>query len=426
MYEEILVEAIGGATALYAATFSYYSLRNARLMQGPVAHRLMAAGAVLFVLAVAIGAVGVFLNLPFGLAVFITWLIALFPVAAGGILRVKSVTKVYKIPLTKALLMFRHVKYYLFSVIILVFIGVPFFLLDMLVQPGFDWFSVGTALIWTAAFVLLTVSERTLGTSALIEMEKVPHKLWRKEIQLLRARLDLTNGYLGGMSMLTGMTPISKIVGECSQENRELLHGYKLEMPGKLAMKPLIENLESMSQRKQDQEIFKTFSCLDAALITAHARLTSPQNATAVVNRSFKEGIKTHGALLHDYILPALLFGNVLEPVLMKCGKETRRAVEEEMRKVGKVDPLARGIRVEEDGRIDLTQLYRSLAPLSREDRIKRTISVFSAVQRSVHLLLVNDLGPEASQMIHKAHSRLGSEFPELRKFIAKSRVKFG
>lgn len=424
MVEKLLVEAIGGATALYAVAFSYYALKNARLMYGPIGHRLMAAGGVFFVLTVAIGAVGEFLNLSLGTPILLTWLVALLLVVAGGISRVKAVTKVYKIPLLKALLTFKHEKYYLFSVLILVFVSVPLLLLDILIKPGYDWFSVGTALVWTVAFVLLTVSERSLGMKALIKMEKVPHKLWRKDIQMLRARLDITNGYLGSLAAVASMGPLNAIVDKCSKENRRLLRGYKLELPGKLALEPLVENLNVIPARNKEREIFKTFTCLDSNLVAAYARLTSPQNATYLVNESFVEAMKIHGAVVQDYALPALTFRNVLEPLLLGRKKSTIEEIRREIAKSGKKDPLVRGVMVEDDGRIDLSAFYQSLVILQREERIKRAEAAFFSVREAVSKALEEDLGPEIKKVLDMASSKLKSDFPELKKTVTRGRAK--
>ncbi len=423
MIEKILIEAIGGATAFYALAFSYYSLRNARLMSGQIGHRLMAAGAVLFAVTVGMGAAGELFGLGISVAVFSTWLVALLIVVAGGLARVKSVTKVYNLSIFKALLTFQHVKYYLFSVLLLALVGIPLFILDLFVTPGYDWFRVGLACVWTASFVLLTVSERALGMKALVKMESVPHKLWRKDIQLLRARLDITNGYAGGLATLAGMKPISKVLSDCADENKALLKDHKLEMPGKLAMKSLIDNIEKIPEAKREQVIFKTFCCIDSGFIVLYSRLTSPENTNAMLNNTFKVSFKAHGAIIHDYALPALLFGNVLEPVLLKSKKETRAAANAEIKKLlGKLDSLAKRLEIDEDGRVNLASVYQSLATLEREERINRTISVFSAVQKTIMPILEKDLGPDAKKMIEKSYYRLNSNFPELKKFVLKAK----
>ncbi len=423
MVEKILVEAIGGATAFYALAFSYYALRNAKLMRGPIGHRLMAAGAVLFAVTIGMGAAGELLGLDISVIVFSTWMVALLIVVAGGLSRVKAVTKIYKISILKALLMFQHVKYYLFSVLLLALVGIPFFLLDLFATPGYDWFRVGSACVWTASFVLLTVSERTLGMKAIVRMERVPHKLWRSDIQLMRARLDITNGYARGLATLAGMKPISKVLSDCANENKALLKDYKLEMPGKLAMKSLIDNLDNIPEARRDQVIFKTFCCIDAGFIVLYSKLTSLENTNAMLNDTFKEGLKAHGVIIHDYALPALIFGNVLEPILIKCKKETREAANAEIKKLlGKLDPLGKRLDIRDDGRIDLTLVYQSLATLEREERINRTISVFSAVQKTLMPILEKDIGPDVKVMIEKSYSRLKTDFPELKKFISKAK----
>ena len=396
---EILMYSIGSVFFLSVLAFTYYAIKNSRLMQGPVGHQLMAAGGVLFMAATIVGAVNHFFFPGSGLvyAEFFIWAAGLSYIVGGGWRRAKDIQRIYRISMPRIFMMMSHAKFYLIAIVMLVFISLPIFIWSVLgpLGPGFIWLDVVNMGIWAFAFVSLAVGERILYRSLglPIRVGKLERRLLRSDIRTLRARLDLTNSYLMSAATIAGMKPLEMYLSRCAKENPALLYRCELELPGKLRAEPLIKNLDRIDPRERDQAIFKAFCCIDAPVVILYARLTSVERATVVVNRSFKEGFKLHGALLYDYALPAALFGNVLEPLLMKCKKDAREAVGRKMKVLGKDEPLIGKLEIEHDGRVDLTQFYQALAPMSRKERIERTKSAFSATLKSSYPVIQGDLG---------------------------------
>jgi|GEM_PF-5617832 len=410
---EILMYSIGSVFFLSALAFTYYAIKNSRLMQGPVGHQLMAAGGALFMAAAITGAVNYFFFLSSGLVygAFFVWVAGLLYIVGGGWLRAKDIQRTYRVSLSRIFTMMAHSKFCLVAIVALVFISTPFFILGILnpLELGFVWSDVVNMCIWAFAFLFLAVGERMLylGVRPSVAIAKVEHKLLRGEVRTLKARLDLTNNYLMSAAMISGTKPLETILSRCAEENPVLLDGYKLDVPGKLRLEPLIENLNRINPREREQAIFKAFCSIDAGAVILYARMTSPEQATKIVTLSFKEGFKFNRELLYDYALPALLFGNVLEPLLMKCKKGTREAVGRKMKVLGKDEPLIGKLEIEHDGRVNLTQFYQALVQMSREKRIERTVSTFSTTLKSSHPIIWRDLGDRTREMVAGALATL-------------------
>ncbi len=412
-------------------TFAYYAFKNARLMQGPLGHQLMAAGAILFMAAMTICGIDHFFFPGSRLiyAEFIVWIAGLLYLVGGGWLRAKDIQRAHRISMLKIFTMMPHSKFYLVAIAVLVFISAPIFLWSVLQPIGveFNWLDVINMGIWAFAFVSLIVGERMLYLSLGPPMmvSKAERRLLRGDIRALRARLDLTNSYLTSLAAVVAMGPLERILSQCAEDNPILLDGYKLVLPGKLRPEPLVENLDRIHPQEREQAIFRAFNSIDAGAVVLYARATSPGRATEVVNSSFKDGIKLHGALLYDYALPAMLFGNVLEPLTIKCKKGTREAVRKKISTLAKANPLIGKLEIEHDGRISLTSFYKALAPMVREERIERTISSFSTLLGLAYPIIQHDLGPDQTrELVTGAYSYLLSEYPALRTMIAKSRPK--
>jgi hypothetical protein len=402
---EILMYSTGSVFFLSALAFTYYAIKNSRLMRGPLGHQLMAAGAVFFMVALIVGTVDHFFFPGSGLiyAAFFIWIAGLSHLVGGGWRRAKDIQQTYRVSLFRILTMMPHSKLYL-AIVALVFITLPIFGWTVLgpLRPEFVWLDVIKMVVWAFAFASLAVGERIFYRSLRppIRVDRVERRLLRSDIRTLMARLDLTNSYLMSAAMIAGMKPLEMHMSRCAEENPAMLEGYELELLGKLRAEPLVKNLDRIDSRERDQAIFKAFCCIDARVVTFYAGMTSPEYATRMVNRSFEEVVKLHCGLIYDYALPALLSGNVLEHLLMKCKKGTREALGEKIRALGKDYPLIRTLEIEHDGRVNITEFYQALAPMSQSERIKRTISSFSAILRSSYPVIHSDLGEARTKEI--------------------------
>jgi hypothetical protein len=109
----------------------------------------------------------------------------------------------------------------------------------------------------------------------------------------------------------------------------------------------------------------------------------------------------------------------------MKCKKGTRETVRRKIRALGKDEPLIGKLEMEHDGRINLTQLYQALTPMSREERIRCTISAFSTVLESTYPIIQRDLGPDRTRdIVTGAYSYFLTEYPALYSMMVKSRPR--
>ncbi len=295
---EILVYTFGPIFFFSALAFAYYAFRNARLMRGPQGHRLMAGGAVFCVLAVLVNAVAYFLLSGPGLILgFFVWVCGLVILIAGAVLRGRDIQNVYQVPLFRVLTMLPHTKLYLIAIAALLFINLPLLAISIfLFGIELSWFAVGTVVVWVFAFVLLAAAERKfhLSLKHLTTVSRVDMRRLRKDIRILKARLNLTNSYLLNLVMISGTRLLETILSGCVEENPVLLDGYKFEFLGRLRAEPFVKNLDRINSREKEQAIFKAFCSIDAGAVVSYARLTSPKQATVMGNRSFKD-VVPHG-----------------------------------------------------------------------------------------------------------------------------------
>jgi hypothetical protein len=60
---------------------------------------------------------------------------------------------------------------------------------------------------------------------------------------------------------------------------------------------------------------------------------------------------------------------------------------------LSKDEPLLAGLEIKDGGRVKLAGFYQALAPMPRKERIKRTMSAFSATLKSCYSIIQSDLG---------------------------------
>jgi len=146
--------------------FAFYAFKNAKLVQGPLGHQLMAVGGILFMAATVVGAVDHFFLPGSGLVYveFFIWIAGLSVIVSGGMLRVKEIQRVYRVPLFRILTMMPLARFYLTGVAVLLFISVPISTLSVLspLRTEPRWFNVGNMIFWAFAFVIMAMAERRL------------------------------------------------------------------------------------------------------------------------------------------------------------------------------------------------------------------------------------------------------------------------
>lgn len=452
---DVMTVFLYGAGAVFTAfviVFVFYAAKNTRRLLGGLGNRMKAIGAGCFFLMMLTGALGMFG--PFGtdLLVLFFWTIGLAAILAGNAARLRAIQKDQKISAFRVLTTFRDARLHLGGIIILL-LSAPIFLLHIM-APAYDWLSVATVTSFAAAFGLMTFGEKILyGESKKLPTLKAGgRRLLKKDLQLLGAHLDLTNVYLASLGVVSGEKPLQMILDQCAEEEPALLDGYKFTFP-KLQFDPLAKNLDRIHPQEKEQTLFRAFTRIDSRILVSYEKLLSPQRAVEVINNTLRDAVKKNGEVLYDYILPQILFKNLLQSVLMKCRRETVEltkerlgslvrvgpsamyegvlellaavVAEKKLKTYRKAEPIISALKIDSNGRIDLSDVYRELSPLQPEERANRVITAFATVLRTVYPEIERDLGlKQARETFTKLSSRVFSDFPELYKMMMENLPK--
>ncbi|MEW6221898.1 MAG: PAS domain S-box protein [Candidatus Hadarchaeota archaeon] len=305
-------------------------------------HRVMAAGAIGFLIATLISlAEFYFLFGPWIIgAQYISWVVALSLVVAGGLLRGKDVKKVYSNSWLKLALEMPHGKFFLFGATILVLAGVPVFLLDTLFTPlgTQSWLSVANASVWALAFVSLALGERkywkALQSPATVS-ESVPEELLREDIGLLRAYSDLTNRFIATTALVTGFGPLKDAFLQCSI-NHEILGDCELGENGFLRVDNAMKTLDNTDEKRNIKKISAAFAAFNTRLMEVYSGATSPE----VAKRAFENIYNyTNGRYISLKTFPVIANGmpaGVLEGEKLKLAPK----VELEQKVIEKITEL--------------------------------------------------------------------------------------
>jgi hypothetical protein len=98
---------------------------------------------------------------------------------------------------------------------------------------------------------------------------------------------------------------------------------------------------------------------------------------------------------------------------------------EKKLKTYRKAEPIISALKIDSNGRIDLSDVYRELSPLQPEERANRVITAFATVLRTVYPEIERDLGlKQARETFTKLSSRVFSDFPELYKMMMENLPK--
>ena len=407
---EILMYSIGTVFLLATLMFARYTIGSARLMPGPLGHKLMAFGAIGFIIFAIVEVVNIFLFPGAGLAYIsaVIWAAGVSLIVAGGFLWGKMIKEVHEISMFDVL--FTYAEYYLVGIITLVFIGTPVYLLDLL-QPlarEFSWLSVGSVSVWAFAFVSLAIGERKFYFATRLPVAAREELMLRDEIRALGAYLSLTNGLLARVAPAIGISGVKDLLARCVENHPALLEGQEPAKNGMLNSGVLRKNFDQIREAEKVRELSTTFSDLNTRLIDLYAAVTSPERAREVYDKTIAYSAQVYGGIVQKNELPMLLFGDVLEPLLLECKGKTLRAMRGKIEKLGRDDPVVGALKITDDGSVTLGEVYRRTALYPSEERAKRVISAFSSVMGACYPLIQQRLGARrANELISKAASGL-------------------
>lgn len=303
---------------------------------------------------------------------------------------------------------------------------IVWFLLYVFIKTGQDVFVLGLAISAFISSVLGALAGREILN--VVRMPKStlrgPEKtIFKKHVILLEIYAELTNRLLSRMTIICDIKAIKTIFDKCVEDHPILKGGWSKE--NTINADVVLKNLGGMSEEEAEPKLLKTFSSLTSGLIDLYGNVASPNRATEMAVTVIREvGIERYdgilgrvgvplgkydellyerGILLH---LPSgvathgkaktfafMVFKDLLESLLKQCTPETIKAIRDRLREFTERKPMIVGVKIAEDGTVDLSKFYRGIEGLPAEKSVEEVISTSSAVMKVCFPIIQKDIG---------------------------------
>jgi PAS domain S-box-containing protein len=274
------------------------------LMRGPLGHRLMAIGGVLFVAATMVGAVDHFVLPGSGLVYveFFIWIAGLSAIVSGGALRAKEIRRVHQGSLFQIIAMMPNTKVYLIGIATLVLISLPISILSVLspIRSKPAWFDVGNMILWAFVFVIMAIAERRFhlatqpSARALTGVEKEEEMLLREDILALRAYSDLTSRLAATAIPIIGIETLRNVLSRHADEH-DILKGCEMADDGALMVEGSVEGLTNISEQEGTPKVLDGFSGLISRFIELYSAVASPSLAQELMAKNYQATRERYG-----------------------------------------------------------------------------------------------------------------------------------
>jgi PAS domain S-box-containing protein len=294
---EIIFYLFGTIFFFSALAFAHYSFKNAQLMRGPLGHRLMAMGGVLFVAASMVGAVDHFVLPGSGLVYveFFIWIAGLSAIVSGGALRAKEIRRVHQVSLSRIVVMMPDAKIYLTGIATLVLISLPISIVSVLspIRAEPAWFNVGNMILWAFVFVIMAIAERRFylaarpSAGAIAGVEREQEMLLREDILALRVYSDLTSRLAATAIPMIGIETLRDVLSSHANEH-DILKECEMADDGALMVEGIEEGLTNISEQEGIPRVFDGFSGLISGFIELCSAVASPSLAQELVAKSYQ------------------------------------------------------------------------------------------------------------------------------------------
>ncbi len=248
-------------------------------------------------------------------------------------------------------------------------------------------------------------------------------KLFKKQVILLETYAELTDRLVSRMILICDIKAIKKIFDKCVEDHPILKGGWSKE--NTINADAVLKNLGRTSEEESEPKLLKAFSSLTSGLIDLYGTVTSHDRATAMAVTVIREvGIERHdgilgrvgvplgkydellyerGILLH---LPSgiathgkaktfafMVFKDVLESLLRQCTPETIEVIKNQLRELIERKPIIIGVKIAEDGTVDLSKFYGGIEGLPAEKSVEEVISTSSAAMSVCFPIIQKDIG---------------------------------
>jgi signal transduction histidine kinase len=299
-------------------------------------------------------------------------------------------------------------------------------LLYMFIKTGQNVFILGLSIstFISAIFGVLAGREVLKITRTPKSMLGGPEKtLIKKQVILLETYAELTNRLLSRMVLICDIKAIKKIFDKSVEDHPILKGGWSKE--NTINSDVLLNNLGKTSEEESESKLLETFSSFTSGLIDLYGTVTSHDRATEMAATVISEvGIKRHDGILgrvgvplgkYDEILyergillhlPSgvathgkaktfafMVFKDLLEPLLRQCMPDTIERIRDRLREFTGRKPLIMGVKIADDGTMDISKFYKGIEGLPVEKSVERVISASSAAMSVCFPIIQKDIG---------------------------------
>ena len=286
---DIFLYSTEGIFLIFVIMFAYYSLQKAKLIKGSRGHQITAVGALLLIIVSILGSVDILFFPGSGLClvVFSAWTGALLILVYGGLLVGKSIHMAYGGSWLKMTRWYRGSINNLIGISLLVFGGIPVYLLDILrfASGQFSWYWVSRISIWAFCFANLAFAARIQCLSGPGRKEQEEEILLGDDVLTAMAYGALINTFLVAIKPFAGV--ISEPILEYFEHNPILFEGCKMRQDATVDFEPVVRNLKRIHKEQRIQDICAIFSALSLKIIHLYGALTSPKYAEQVLAKSY-------------------------------------------------------------------------------------------------------------------------------------------
>ena len=242
-------------------------------------------------------------------------------------------------------------------------------------------------------------------------------------MRVLRTYADVTNSFLAATLPVTGTKSLRDALSKCAAEH-DILKGCEITDAGVLKTDKIMKTLDKKDERESILELYDAFSALNSRLIDLYSTVTSYDRATELAVKVMAAEIKRHGEVLgrvgaplgkHNELLyehgillrmpegtathgkaktfAFIVFKDILEPLLRRCKRDTINEIRDRFRELIERKPVIIGVKIANDGTVDLNRVYEGIEGLPAEESIREIISISSAAMNVCFPIIQRDIG---------------------------------
>ncbi len=294
----IIIYIFGFIFSIFALIFLYYSIQNAKLMKGSMGRQIMAFGSVLFIFAIMITIIDVFLLPAYGafLNALIIWFGALFTFGYGMFMVGKDIQNVYRVSLLRIIWEHKGSRYNLMGIFSFTVFAIPAYIMDMenRMSGDFSWLTLFNNLVLTicfANFAFAAIIHNKIGIKP--QSDHNEFISLRDEVFVIKAYSELVNTFLSAMKMVGG--GFGQLLLEFFEFNPIFFEGCEINQSGSIDFSKTMDNAERLYEGNKIQNICVNFSALISKIFRLYSTMASNKLADEVLSESYRMARQNYG-----------------------------------------------------------------------------------------------------------------------------------